>query len=89
MDFVFFGRTLIFSFFGDISNVWRTYHCVKSCKYPDAVSGGRNKEVSRIVKHARFSVRSKLEYNALVWNPHEAKYIPMIEKVNKAFLRPL
>jgi hypothetical protein len=34
-------------------------------------------------------VRSKLQYNALMWNPHEDKYILMIEKVNKAFLRLL
>jgi hypothetical protein len=34
-------------------------------------------------------VQSKLEYSALVWNSNEDKYILMIEKVNKAFLRSL
>ncbi|XP_077296899.1 uncharacterized protein LOC143918743 [Arctopsyche grandis] len=32
-------------------------------------------------------VRSKLEYNAIVWNPHEANYSLIIEKVQKAILR--
>jgi hypothetical protein len=35
------------------------------------------------------SVQNNLEYNALVRNPHEDKYILMIEKVNIAFLRSL
>lgn len=34
-------------------------------------------------------VRSKLEYNSIIWDPHEAKYKQMIEKVQKKFGRYL
>lgn len=34
-------------------------------------------------------VRTKIESGAVVWNPHEAKYTLMLEKVQKAFLRSL
>lgn len=34
-------------------------------------------------------VRRKLESSACVWNPHEAKYKLILEKVQKAFLRYL
>lgn len=34
-------------------------------------------------------IRSKLESAMCVWNPHESKYILMLEKVQKAFLRYL
>lgn len=32
-------------------------------------------------------VRSKLEYGAIVWNPHEEKYTLMIEKIQRKFAR--
>jgi hypothetical protein len=32
-------------------------------------------------------IRSSLESSSCVWNPHESKYILMLEKVQKAFLR--
>ena len=32
-------------------------------------------------------VRSKLESSSCVWNPYEAKYVLLLEKVQKAFLR--
>ena len=34
-------------------------------------------------------VRSILETNAVVWNPHEDKYILMVEQIQKRFLRYL
>lgn len=34
-------------------------------------------------------VRSKLEYNSIVWDPHESKYKLMIEKVQRKFARYL
>lgn len=34
-------------------------------------------------------VRSKLEYNALIWDPHEVKYKLMLERVQKKFGRYL
>lgn len=44
-----------------------------------------NTDAIRIVYNAL--VRSKLETSSLVWNPHEAKYTSLLEKVQKAFLR--
>jgi hypothetical protein len=32
-------------------------------------------------------IRSSLESSSVIWNPHESKYILMLEKVQKAFLR--
>ncbi|KAI5631806.1 hypothetical protein NE865_15475 [Phthorimaea operculella] len=34
-------------------------------------------------------VRSKLEFGAMVWNPHETKYSTMLEKIQNKFLRYL
>ena len=45
----------------------------------------RNEQVIRLLYSTL--VRTKLEASSSVWNPHEAKYALLLEKVQKAFLR--
>lgn len=46
----------------------------------------RFNEKNTIVTLYNAFVRSKLEYNAVIWNPHESKYKLMVEKVQKNFV---
>jgi hypothetical protein len=51
--------------------------------YPHLTFHDHTRERVRLLYNAL--VRSKLEYNTLVWNPPEKCYILVIEKCNKHF----
>lgn len=68
-------------------------HIIKICKAAFRNLGfviRQTKELNNvIVLKVLFNalVRSKLETCAIIWNPHELKYISMIEKIQNKFLR--
>lgn len=70
-------------------------HIVETCNKASKSLGfvmrqsARFHDRSAIVSLFYAFVRSKLEYNALVWDPHEVKYKLILERVQKKFARYL
>ncbi|KAI5631895.1 reverse transcriptase (RNA-dependent DNA polymerase) domain-containing protein [Phthorimaea operculella] len=70
-------------------------HIVEMCKHASKTLGFVMRQTSRfrdrhtIVMLYYSFVRSALEYNCIIWSPHEKKYKLMIEQVQKKFARYL